>query len=144
MSPPTIALARTPDAIRRCHPVMHELRPHLAEAAFVEQVQRQHRDAGYELVFLEADHEIQAVAGYRLSECLSWGRFLYVDDLVTAAQYRSHGRGQQLLTWLIAQARAAGCDQFHLDSGVQRFGAHRFYLQQRLDITCHHFSLLLK
>jgi hypothetical protein len=31
-----------------------------------------------------------------------------------------------------------------LDSGVQRFGAHRFYLRRRMDITSHHFALDLR
>jgi len=43
----------------------------------------------------------------------------------------------------VAQARAEGCAQFQLDSGVQRFGAHRFYLMKRMDITAHHFGLKL-
>ena len=84
-----------------------------------------------------------AVAGYRISECLSWGKFLYVDDLVTRETDRSKGYGATLFDWLIGQAVKEGCVQFHLDSGVQRFGAHRFYLAKRLDITCHHFALKL-
>lgn len=141
---PTIALASSADEIRRCFPVMAELRPHLTEAAFVAQVQRQQQGGGYQLAFLEADGLVRAVAGYRFLECLMWGRFLYVDDLVTASAWRSQGHGQHLLAWLVAQARAADCDQLHLDSGVQRFAAHRFYLRERLEITCHHFALKLK
>ena len=49
-----------------------------------------------------------------------------------------------ILDWLVAQARAADCDSFLLDSGVQRFGAHRFYLQKRLEIRAHHFVLPLR
>jgi GNAT superfamily N-acetyltransferase len=128
--------------LRRCYPVVAELRPHLSEAAFVAQVRRQRR-AGFRLVYLEADGAIQSVAGYRLSENLAWGRFLYVDDLVTRAATRSQGWGRRLFTWLLARARAAGCDQLHLDSGVQRFGAHRFYLRQGMDITSHHFAVRL-
>ncbi|MGZ5001726.1 MAG: GNAT family N-acetyltransferase, partial [Chthoniobacterales bacterium] len=30
-----------------------------------------------------------------------------------------------------------------LDSGVQRFDAHRFYLMKRMKISSHHFSLEL-
>jgi len=33
--------------------------------------------------------------------------------------------------------------QLHLDSGVQRFSAHRFYLSKRMEISSHHFSLKL-
>jgi hypothetical protein len=31
-----------------------------------------------------------------------------------------------------------------LDSGVQRFGAHRFYLRRRMNITSHHFAIDLR
>ena len=37
-------------------------------------------------------------------------------------------------------AKENGCKQFYLDSGVQRFGAHRFYLKNRMIIAAHHFS----
>jgi GNAT superfamily N-acetyltransferase len=134
--------AKSVSDLRRCDPVMAELRPHLSEAAFVAQVRRQQR-GGFRLVFLEADGAVQSVAGYRVSENLAWGRFLYVDDLVTRETARSRGHGGSLFAWLVAEARAHRCDQLHLDSGVQRFGAHRFYLGQGMDITSHHFAMRL-
>jgi len=139
----TPTLAETDDQILRCFPVMAELRPHLAERDFVARVRRQQKESGYRLLFREEAGDVRAVAGFRMAEFLSWGRILYVDDLVTAATARSRGHGEQLLTWLAAHARAAGCAELHLDSGVQRFAAHRFYLRQRMDITCHHFALKL-
>ena len=138
-----IALATTPEEIQRCFPVMAELRPHLKAEEFVARVQRQ-QNAGYHLAFLTDKKIVQAVAGYRYSESLSWGKFLYVDDLVTSEKSRSRGYGQQLLKWLVTEAKAHKCDQFHLDSGVQRFGAHRFYLASRMDIIAHHFAMKLK
>jgi hypothetical protein len=45
---------------------------------------------------------------------------------------------------LLARARAEGCAEFHLDSGVEKFGAHRFYLRNRMNISSHHFSLKLR
>jgi GNAT superfamily N-acetyltransferase len=139
-----IRLALTDDEILDCYPVMAELRPHLVAADFVPRVRRQMERAGYRLAFLRAFGAVQAVGGFRISECLAWGRFLYVDDLVTAAAGRSKGHGGALLEWLVEHAREHDCDQFHLDSGVQRFGAHRFYLLHRMDITSHHFALKLK
>ena len=87
--------------------------------------------------------KVVAAAGFRLLENLAWGRFLYVDDLVTDAAHRSQGHGDALMNWLMAHARAAGCAELHLDSGVERFGAHRFYLARRMDITSHHFAMKL-
>ncbi len=138
-----ISLAEHEEQIRGCFAVMHELRPHLNEAAFVAQVRRQMTEAGYRLAMLSASGEVLAVAGFRTSECLAWGRYLYVDDLVTRANARSRGCGGALVDWLVARARAMDCAQVHLDSGVQRFAAHRFYLTKRMDITSHHFCLQL-
>ena len=137
----SISIAATPEAIRRCHPVMRELRTHLHNAErFVERVQRQ-QDEGYLLAFLETEHEVRAVAGYRVLEALFSGKFLYVDDLVTREADRSRGYGGQLFDWLMEQARERGCESLELDSGVQRFDAHRFYLLKRMNISSYHFRI---
>ena len=52
-------------------------------------------------------------------------------------------RGGMLFDWLVSHARENRCEVLSLDSGVQRFAAHRFYLAKRMDITCHHFALKL-
>src|SRR5882672_8234549 len=104
-----IAIATTPEQIRRCHPVMRELRPLFQEPEqFVERVLRQHRE-DYRLAFLESEGEVCAVAGYRFLESLFSGKFLYVDDLITHERNRSCGFGGQLLDWLIEQAHEHGC-----------------------------------
>jgi GNAT superfamily N-acetyltransferase len=137
-----IFLAEADDQIRYCYPVMAELRPHVPPEDFVRRVRRQMEIADYKLAYV-TDGEPKAVAGFRISENLAWGRFLYVDDLVSKSGHRSKGYGGQLIDWLIAYAKADGCDEFHLDSGVHRFAAHRFYLLKRMDITSHHFALKL-
>ena len=139
--PSRIAIANSPEEIGRCHPVMRELRPLFADAEkFVERVLRQQRD-GYLLAYLEDGNEIRAVAGYRFLESLFSGKFLYVDDLVTAEAARSQGFGGQLVDWLIEQARTHGCDNLELDSGVQRCNAHRFYFLKRMEISSYHFRI---
>lgn len=135
--------ARNSEAVSRCFPVMRQLRPHFEnEQAFVAQVERQ-RGEGFRIAFLEDEGGVRAVAGYRILESLYAGRFCYVDDLVTDEGSRSLGNGGALFDWLVTEARAAGCGRLELDSGVQRFAAHRFYLTKRMTISSHHFSLLL-
>jgi GNAT superfamily N-acetyltransferase len=139
----TIELARTDQAIARCYPLMRELRTHLTTTKeFVERVRKQAAE-GYLLTYLEMNNQVRAVAGYRYMNNLFSGRLLYVDDLVTLERDRSHGFGGLLFDWLVAQAREQNCDTFELDSGVQRFAAHRFYLRKRMDIESHHFRLKL-
>ena len=143
MTKPRIVLAKTPEEIRRCFPVMRELRTHFTDAdKFLEQVQRQQKE-GYQIAFVESEGEMRAVAGYRFLESLFSGKNLYVDDLVTREADRSKGFGANLLDWLIEQARERGCETVELDSGVQRFDAHRFYFSKRLSISSYHFRIKL-
>ena len=123
------------------YPVMKQLRTHVGEQEYVERVKRQKAAAGYEVAAVIDDGQVRCVAGYRISECLSWGKFLYVDDLVSDQNGRSKNYGKQMMDWLLAEARKHGCQELHLDSGVQRHGAHRFYLRERMDITCYHFAM---
>ena len=139
---PEIHRANHPADLRRCYPVMAQLRPHLSEADFLDAVQQQ-REAGYEIAFSCEGETVSAVAGFRRFSTLAWGRILYVDDLVSAVEFRGCGHASVLVDWLIGEARKSGCAQFHLDSGVQRFGAHRFYLHKGMDITSHHFAMTL-
>jgi GNAT superfamily N-acetyltransferase len=123
--------------------VMKQLRPHITRDTYLGTVQRMMK-SGYRLVAVIASGRVEAVAGYRYSENLAWDTHLYVDDLVTDERARSKGHGKLLLDWLKREATARGCRDLHLDSGVQRFDAHRFYLRERMDITSHHFRIGLR
>src|SRR5438105_2468696 len=139
-----ITIANTPEEIRRCHSVMSELRPLFHEPEqFVERVLRQQKE-GYRLAFLESESEVRAVAGYRFLESLFSGKFLYVDDLVARESDRSRGFGGQLIDWLIEHAREHSCENLELDSGVQRFDAHRFYFSKRMSISSYHFGIKIE
>ncbi|MFZ4765027.1 MAG: GNAT family N-acetyltransferase [Roseimicrobium sp.] len=137
-----ISHADTPAKLERCHPVVFQLRPHLSLTEFVARVLRQAHE-GYRLMYAEIAGQVIAVAGYRIQETLAWGRLLYVDDLVTDEAWRSQQVGSALFDSLVHIAKENECRELHLDSGVQRFGAHRFYLAKRMDITCHHFAMKL-
>jgi len=137
-----IALADSDAQILGCFPVIYQLRTHLEQKDFLSKVRRQQLE-GYRLVYLEDDGSVRAVAGFRVVENLASGKMLYVDDLVTDSACRSRGYGKALLNWLIEQARREQCQFLDLDSGVQRFDAHRFYLSNRLIISSHHFKLKL-
>jgi GNAT superfamily N-acetyltransferase len=140
-----VSLAKTNEDIARCYEVMSELRPHVARADFVARVKRQHEIADYDLALVTgSDGEVKAVAGFRITESLAWGKYLYVDDLVAKSDERSKGYGGTLFDWLVEHAKNNDCDQFHLDSGVHRFAAHRFYLTKRMSIESHHFGMKLK
>ena len=94
--------------------------------------------------YLDSAGAVRAVAGYRYYDKLHSGRNLYVDDLVTDSDDRSRGYGGKLLAWLNDEARAHGCVQLELDSGVQRFDAHRFYFRERMHVSAYYFVIPIK
>lgn len=137
-----IKLAQNADEIAACFPVMIQLRPHLQAETFVDLI-LELMATGYRLAYLREDEAIVTVAGYKVDRNLYAGKYLYVEDLVTCSSARSLGFGKRMLDWLTEQARIENCQVLHLDSGVQRFEAHRFYLRQRMDIVSHHFLMKL-
>ena len=134
-----IELAESDEQIRSAFPIMRQLRPHLDADAFVECIRRLRRTQCFHLLNLLDSGTVVCVAGFRLGESLAWGKYLYVDDLVSDESARSRGYGEKLLSWMKDHGARQGCVALHLDSGVQRHAAHRFYLRERMDIVFFHF-----
>jgi GNAT superfamily N-acetyltransferase len=138
-----IKLADTDDELRATHRVMAQLRTHLSEDDYVAQAKRQREGEHYQVVALYEDGQVRAVGGFRLGTSLAWGSYVYVDDLVSDEAQRSKGYGAMLLEWMGRYGKERGCTHLHLDSGVQRHAAHRFYLRERMDIVFYHFRKAL-
>lgn len=134
----SIHIAETDAEITACFPVMQQLRTHLGESEFVACV-REQEGQGYKLAFMDEGAGVVAVAGFRIGHNLAWGRFLYVDDLVVASARRSGGCGAKILAWLRDYAISMSCSQLHLDSGMQRRDAHRFYEREGMAKAGFHF-----
>ena len=137
-----IESAESDEALLACLPLMRQLRPELTDAGdFLCRVQRQRVAQSYRLVYIARDGAPRALAGYRVTENLSAGPHLYVDDLVTDPEYRRRGFGRAMMRWLTEEARRLGLATMHLDSGVQRHVAHRLYISHGMDIVFYHFRM---
>lgn len=133
-----IKLANTDKEISLCFRVMQELRPEISIDEFLPRIRNQEK-SGYKIAFGSEDGEPVSVAGFRISENLAWSRFLYVDDLVTLDTMRSRGFGSSLLAWLKQYAKDNDCFELHLDSGLQRKQAHKFYEREKIQASGYHF-----
>ncbi len=130
------------DEIESCFDVISELRPHLERSSFLATVKHQQSE-GYELAYIAEQDKPVAVAGYRVLSNLHYGKYLYVDDLVTSANTRSKGLGKAMLIWLTDIATQEQCAVIHLDSGTQRAEAHKFYFREGFNIASYHFARLI-
>lgn len=123
---------------------MRQLRPHIQVQEYLSLIKTEQAESGYRLAMLREDGLVTYVAGFRVSQCLASGKYLYVDDLVTDGRRRARGAGKAMFEWLVGHVAAQQYSTLELDSGVQRHRAHRFYLRERMDIVSYHFRLHLQ
>lgn len=142
MSKMKIAIAKTDSDILTCFPVMKQLRDDLVEEEFVSTIRSLEKQR-YQLAMLCINKMPVALAGFRIGESLAWKKYLYVDDLVTVEAERSKGYGAKLLRWLYDYAAKEDCDQLHLDSGIQRKEAHKFYEREGMQMPSYHFAKIV-
>jgi len=126
------------EEIQSCFNVMSQLRPQIKENEFISRIHLQMK-SGYQLVAALSNGEVAAIAGFHLHENLAWNKYLYIEDLVVDENKRSSGFGKKLLSWLHNEAEKNKCVQLHLDSGIQRKNAHRFYEREGMTFTSHHY-----
>jgi ribosomal protein S18 acetylase RimI-like enzyme len=133
-APPGVVLrhAETREALAACFPVISALRPFLrSETEWCDRAAAQ-AEAGYRVLAAWDEGRALAVAGYRITENLIHGRFLYVDDLVTAEAERGRRLGAALLQELSTIGCARNCRRLVLDTAAANANARRFYKREGL------------
>lgn len=135
-----IQTAVTDTDILKCRKALKELRPHLPEATFLPLI-REMIEEGYQLAFIEGDDGYAlSVVGFRYLQFTFNGKHFYIDDLSTLPEARGKGYGGRLIDHVCKLGRQKGYDHVTLDSGHQRYAAHRLYLNKGFTIASHHFS----
>ena len=132
--------AETAAEIGACFHVMQQLRPKLQNADDLIQRLTLQQTQGYRLLALWRQERPVALAGYRQLDNLIHGRFIYVDDLVTASDERGHGHGDRLIDALRDIGREQQCDRLVLDTALSNSLAQRFYFRAGLLALGLHFT----
>jgi len=137
-----VKIAKTDSELLKLSGILLEFRSSFNQNQdkLVAQIKEQ-QENGYQLAYVESENRVLCICGFVVGLKLAWGKHIYVDDLVTDERYRSKGAGRFAIDWLKSYAKEIGCSQIHLDAGVQRFPAHRFYLREAFNLASHHFSI---
>jgi ribosomal protein S18 acetylase RimI-like enzyme len=126
--------------ILKCWKALKELRTHLQEEHFLSLIKEMMTE-GYQLAFIEGENGYAAsVVGFRYLQFTFNGKHFYIDDLSTLPEARGLGYGGALIDHVGELAKQKGYAFVTLDSGHQRFAAHRLYLNKGFTIASHHFS----
>jgi GNAT superfamily N-acetyltransferase len=137
-----IKIAQTKEDYLKCFDVMQALRPHLTVESFLELISKM-KDENYILLFIEENNKAISACGYRYLTTLFDGRYIYIDDLSTLPEARGKGYAGALFDFVVEKAKSENLKAVHLDSGHQRYDAHRLYLNKGMKIVYHHFRLEL-
>lgn len=132
----------TEDELKYCYKIMHQVREDLSEKDLSKIISEQIKN-GYKVAYVLKDDQVICVAGFSILQKLSLGKHLYIDDFVTDKSVKSSDAGKALLDFLKIYAKQQDCKSIELDSLVQRYDAHKFYLSQDMQIVSHHFSFQL-
>lgn len=137
-----IKFAETEEDFTKCIEVIQALRPHLTLERFLSLIPEMKKES-YSLIFIEENGKAISACGFRYMTTLFEGRFIYIDDLSTLPEGRGKGYAGALFDFVLNLAKSEGLPAVHLDSGHQRFDAHRLYLNKGMKIVYHHFRLEL-
>ena len=135
-----IVLIESKEQIKLCFDVFKDLRPHIEEDKFVDQVLRQQEES-FQILAIKVGDKVVSAAGFRFGEYFAWGKIIYIDDLSTLPAHRGNSYAEILMDWLIDHAKTRQCKSVHLDPGLERHAAHKLYLKKNFDIGAHHLSL---
>jgi ribosomal protein S18 acetylase RimI-like enzyme len=121
------------------------LRPRWKTAdAVIDFIDTKLRPTGHRLVgaFEHSSGAAASIVGFRELRSTASGHYMYIDDVSTLETARGNGFADELLRWVIAEAKRCRCEEVHLDSALcDAHAAHRLYMRNRLRISAHHFSL---
>lgn len=120
-------VAKNDRDLRRCYPVMKELRKDLSLEDYMEICKTAHEADNYQIIAIEGDNRVLAVMGYRILHDFVHGKHLYVDDLVSTESHRSQGLGAKLLSYAEQVAKELGCKGLRLCTGIENEQGKRFY-----------------
>lgn len=127
------------EEIKYCYKILHQIREDLSENDFMQKIAMQIKN-GYKVAYVLEEKQIICVAGFTVGHKLRWGKHIYIDDFVTDKSVKATDAAKALLDFIKIYAIQQKCKSIHLDSSVDRYDAHKFYLSQDMKIDSHHFS----
>nr|WP_249119967.1 GNAT family N-acetyltransferase [Plastoroseomonas hellenica] len=98
-------------------------------------------EPGYRVAGIEADGRVVACVAFRVTETLSYGRHICIEEIATLEAYRGRGFGLALMDYVRETGLKSGCSVLHLNSGLARTEARRFYHHYGMAITSFHFRM---
>ncbi|WZL89607.1 GNAT family N-acetyltransferase [Salinimicrobium sp. 3283s] len=96
-------------------------------------------DQNYECFKITHDEQTVGVFGLWFMTRHYAGRSCEPDHIFIKEEYRSKGVGKSLFEFIYKYATEKGCETSELNSYVQNYRSHKFYLNEGYEIKGYHF-----
>ncbi len=108
----------------------------LDKAAFRDILMKQLDDPMYLCLVIEEEGELRGMVNMRFEDQLHHAaKVAEVTELFVREEYRSKGKGKELLERAVLEAKQRGCVRIELSSSNWRVDAHRFYQDNGFELS---------
>ena len=119
----------TAEAMLQTLDLVKELTPDLTHDSYHKML-KEMVPHNYRQVAIFEENTLIGVTGYWLATKIYCGKYLEIDNLVVAKEYRSKSIGKLLVDWMLDEAKKSNCQTVLLDAYVENFKAHKFYYRE--------------
>ena len=123
--------------------VMQELYPSLSEETYANLLDGMLPNNEYGQVAVFHDEACIGIAGFWIGTKIWCGKYLEIDNLVVAEEFRSIGAGKKMFDYLSEKAKNEECNMMALDSYTNNFQAHKFFYNEGFGPKGFHFIRIL-
>ncbi|MCE3232989.1 MAG: family N-acetyltransferase [Rickettsiaceae bacterium] len=95
---------------------------------------------GYRMLGVFDDEKCVCSAGFWISYRFYCGKFIQLDNMVSLPDYRSKGVGKLVTDFIKNLGITDGCNKVLIDTYVENFNAHRFFLREGFIIRGYHLN----
>lgn len=127
------------DDINTFLPLVHELMHYTVDNETLKQRFEAMFDQNYECYGIYEDEKLVGVFGLWFAIRHYCGKNCEPDHVYILPSHRSKGMGKIVFEWIFNYAREQGCNTAELNSYVNNYPSHKFYLNQGFEIVAHHF-----
>ena len=120
-------------------PLIQELMGHRLDDAILKERFKEMFDHKYECHGIYVDETLAGVFGLWFATRHYCGKTCEQDHVYIKPEYRSMGLGKQVFKWIYNYAKEKGCETAELNSYVENYPSHKFYLNENYVIKGYHF-----
>ena len=120
-------------------PLIMELSEYQTEEQLLKERMTEMFDQNYECFGIYKDEEIIGVFGLWFMTRHYAGKSCEPDHVFILPKYQNKGLGEQVFNFIFEYSKEKGCETSELNSYVQNFKSHKFYMNHGYVIKGYHF-----